>query len=216
AYQLQHVVEFGNHFSVTTGFTHRNQNTVGDLRLINSGNPDLLLTHIQSNEAHVDLRWAPFEKFYYRNLNRKTIIEKHPVFNLTYTHSLDGFWNTSYAYDKLTAAASKRLFLTQLAFADLRAVGGRIWGTLPYTMLELPNVKQREDRHGLDLEMMDPMEVVADEYGKGGAYHQLQGLLFNTIPLIREVNLREVAGVQRFYGELRDPNAPSISSSVVE
>ncbi|SDL54059.1 Uncharacterised protein [Sphingobacterium mizutaii] len=216
AYQLQHVVEFGNHFSVTTGFTHRNQNTVGDLRLINSGNPEALLTHIQSNEAHVDLRWAPFEKFYYRNLNRKTIIEKHPVFNLTYTHSLDGFWNTTYAYDKLTAAASKRFFLNQLGFADLRAVGGRIWGTLPYTMLELPNVKQREDRHEIDFDMMNPMEFVADSYLKVGVYHQMQGFLFNKIPLIKKLNLREVWGAQMFYGKLSDQNNPYISNDVVE
>jgi len=215
AYQLQHVFEFGNHLSISTGFTHRDQNTVGDLRLINSGNPDLLLTHIQSNEAHIDFRWAPFEKFYYRNLSRKTIIEKHPVFNLTYTHSLDGFWNTSYAYDKLTVAASKRFFLNQLGFADFKVVGGKIWGTLPYTMLELPNVKQKKDRHEIDFDMMTPMEFVADQYVKIGFYHQMQGFLFNKIPLIKKLNLREVWGAQMFYGELSDQNNPYISNNVV-
>ncbi|WP_182499725.1 DUF5686 family protein [Sphingobacterium cellulitidis] len=216
AYQLQHVIEFGNHLSVTTGFTHRNQNTVGDLRLINSGDPNQLLTHIQSNEAHVDFRWAPFEKFYYRNLTRKTIIEKYPIFNVTYTHSLDGFWNTTYAYDKLTAAASKRFFLNQLGFADVRVIGGKIWGTLPYTMLELPNVKQKEDRHKIDFDMMNPMEFAADQYVKVGFYHQMQGFLFNKIPLINKLNLREVWGAQMFYGHLSDQNNPYISNNVVE
>ncbi|MGG5902204.1 DUF5686 family protein [Sphingobacterium daejeonense] len=216
AYQLQHVFEFGNHFSISTGFTHRNQNTVGDLRLINSGNPDLLLTHIQSNEAHIDFRWAPFEKFYYRNLTRKTIIEKHPVFNIMYTHSLDGFLNTTYKYDKLTASASKRFFLNQLGFADLKVTGGKIWGTLPYTMLELPNVKQKEDRHTVDFDMMNPMEFVADKYLKVKFYHQMQGFLFNKIPLIKKLNLREVWGAQMFYGQLSDRNNPYISNNVVE
>src|SRR5690606_35139106 len=65
-YQLQHVVEFGNHISITTGFTHQSRNTIGDLRLVNSGNPDELINEVNSNEVHVDLRWAPYEKFYYR------------------------------------------------------------------------------------------------------------------------------------------------------
>ena len=216
AYQLQHVFEFGNHFSITTGLTHRDQYTVGDLRLISSSDPDLLLTHIQSNEAHVDVRWAPFEKFYYRNLTRKTIIEKHPVLNVTYTRSLDGFWNTTYAYEKLTAAASKRFFLNQLGFADVRVSGGKIWGTLPYTMLELPNVKQKEDRHQIDFDMMNPMEFVADRYMKVGFYHQMQGFLFNKIPLIKKLNLREVWGAQMFYGKLSDRNNPYISQEVVQ
>lgn len=215
AYQVQHVYEFGNHISITTGLTHAERQTIGDLRLISSGNPDQLLTDIVSNEAHIDLRWAPFEKFFYRNLTRKTVIEKHPVFNLVYTKSLSGFWNTTYNYDKISLSASKRLFLNQLGYADVRVVGGKIWGTLPYTMLELPNVKQKDDRHRIDFDMMNPMEFVADEYVKLGFTHQMQGFLFNKIPLIKKLNLREIWGAQMFYGKLSDRNNPYLSDDVV-
>lgn len=216
AFQLQHVVEFGNHVSVTTGFTHTDRTTVGDLHLISSGDPNQQVTQMGGNELHIDLRWAPYEKFYYRNLTRSTIIEKHPVFNVMYTRSLDGFWNTSYAYDKLSVAASKRFFLGQLGFADARVVGGKIWGTLPYTLLELPNVKQKEDRHRIDFDLMNPMEFVADEYIKIGFFHQMQGFLLNKIPFIKRLNLREVWGAQMFYGSLSDVNNPYISDRVVE
>lgn len=216
AYQLQHVIEFGNHLSVTTGFTHMDRNTVGNLRLVNSGNAEELLTHIQTNEVHVDLRWAPNEKFYYRNLSRKTVIEKYPVFNLMYTRSLDGFLKTNFAYEKLTASVSKRFFLDQLGFADLRLNSGKIWGTLPYTLLELPNVKQKEDRHTIDFDMMNPMEFVADEYVKFSVFHEMQGFLFNKIPLLKRLNLREVWGGQMFYGRLNDRNNPYRSDQVVE
>ncbi|MGO3653098.1 MAG: DUF5686 family protein, partial [Sphingobacterium sp.] len=133
-----------------------------------------------------------------------------------YTKSLSGFWNTSYSYDKLSVSASKRFFLGQLGFADARVVGGKIWGTLPYTMLELPNVKQKEDRHRIDFDLMNPMEFVADEYLKIGFFHQMQGFLLNKIPLIKKLNLREVWGAQMFYGKLSDQNNPYISDRVVE
>ncbi len=215
-YQLQHVIEFGNHVSLTTGFTHQSRNTVGDLRLVNSGNPDLLVTEVNTNEAHVDLRWAPYEKFYYRNLTRRTIKEKYPVFNVKYTRSLDGFWNTSYAYEKLSLAASKRFFLNQLGFADVRLTGGKIWGTLPYTLLEMPNVKQPDDRHAIDYSMMNQMEFAADQYLKFGFSHELQGFLFNKIPLLKKLNLREIWGANMFYGKMSDRNNPYISNDVVE
>lgn len=215
-YQLQHVIEFGNHISLTTGFTHQDRHTVGDLLLINSGNPDELLTQITTNEAHVDLRWAPNEKFYYRNLTRRSIIERYPVFNVKYTKSIDGFWGSSYAYDKLAVAASKRLFLNQLGFMDMKLSGGKIWGTLPYTLLELPNVKQPDDRHTIDFSMMNPMEFAADEYIKFSVFHQMQGFLFNKIPLLKRLNLREIWGANMFYGRMNEKNNPYLSDKVVE
>ncbi len=214
-YQLQHVIEFGNHVSVTFGFTHMDRQTVGDLRLESSADPNQLLTNISTNEVQVDLRWAPYEKFYYRNLTRNTIKEKHPVFNLKYTHSLDGFWNSNYKYEKLVASASKRFFLNQLGFADVRLVGGKIWGTLPYPLLEIPNLRQKDDRHKIDFDMMNSMEFVADQYVKFSIDHELQGFLFNKIPLIKKLNLREVWGAQMFYGKLSDRNNPYLSDEVV-
>jgi len=215
-YQLQHVVEFGNHVSITAGFTHQSRKTIGDLRLVNSGNPDELITEVNSNEVHVDLRWAPHEKFYYRNLTRRTIKEKYPVFNVKYTRSLDGFWNTSYAYEKVSLAASKRFFLNQLGFADVKLTGGKIWGTLPYTLLEMPNVKQPDDRHSIDYGMMNQMEFAADQYLKFGFSHELQGFLFNKVPLLKKLNLREIWGANMFYGKISDHNNPYISDQVVE
>ncbi|MFZ4263549.1 DUF5686 family protein [Sphingobacterium sp. HJSM2_6] len=215
AYQLQHVIEFGNHISVSTSLTHMNRNTVGDLRLVSSADPDQLLRQIYSNEAQVDLRWAPNEKFFYRNLTRRSIVERYPVFNVSYTRSLAGLWNTSYPYEKFRASASKRLFLNQLGFADVQLTAGKIWGTLPYPLLELPNVRQKEDRHKVDYDLMNPMEFAADEYLKLGFYHQLQGFLLNKIPLIKNLKLREVWGAQMFYGKLSDHNNPYLSQDVV-
>ncbi len=216
AYQLQHVVEFGNHISLSTSFTHMNRNTVGDLRLVSSSDPNQLLQQINTNEAQVDLRWAPNEKFYYRNLTRRSIIERYPVFNLSYTRSIPGIFNTSYPYEKVKASATKRLFLNQLGFADVQFTAGKIWGTLPYPLLELPNVRQKDDRHKIDYDLMNPMEFTADEFLKFGFYHQMQGFILNKIPLIKKLKLREVWGAQMFYGKLSDHNNPYLSGSVVD
>lgn len=216
AYRLRHVVEFGNHVSIATAFTHTRRHTVGDFRLVSSGDPNELLTDINTNEAEIELRWAPYEKFYYRNLVRSTIVERYPVFTVTYQRGLSGFWGGDYDYDKISAAASKRFFLNLLGFADVTVSAGKIWGTLPYTLLHLPNVRLPENRHTITYDLMNSIEFAADEYVRFGIFHQMEGFLFNKVPLLKRLRLREIWGAQMFYGKMSDHNRPELSNQVVE
>ena len=216
AYRLRHVVEFGNHVSIATGFTHTRQHTTGDFRLVSSGDPNGVVSDINTSEAHIELRWAPYEKFYYRNLSRENIIEKYPVFTVEYSKGLNGFLGGQYDYDKITASVSKRFFLNQLGFADMTVTGGKIWGTLPYTLLYLPNVRAEPTRHEIVYDLMNSMEFAADEYIKVGFQHQLNGYILNKIPLLKRLRLREIWGAQAFYGRMSPHNNPLNSDRVID
>ncbi|WP_166332825.1 DUF5686 family protein [Sphingobacterium chungjuense] len=218
AYRLGHVVEFGNHFSIATAFSHIRRRTIGDFRLISSGDPTLAVRDINTNDAEVILRWAPYERFYYRNLTRSTIIERHPVFTVQYNKGLKGFLDAPYDYDMIKASVSRRLFLDQLGFADITVTGGKIWGVLPYTLLHMPNVRQQEldGRHEIRYDLMNSMEFAADQYVKFGFQHALNGFIFNKIPLLRRLRLREIWGAQMFYGRMSPQNDPALSDRVLE
>lgn len=216
AYQLKHLIEFGNHVSLQSSFIHHRRRAIGDLQFISSGDNPYNISNINTNELEFILRWAPKEKFYYRNLTRNTIIEKYPVFTLQYNRGLKGFWSGDYAFDAMRGSVSKRFFLNQLGFADMTLSGGKIWGTLPYPLLEMPNVFRDEDtRHEIDFSMMRSMEFVADEYIRLSFEHQLEGFILNKIPLIKKLKLREIWGGKMFYGRLSDANNPYISRDVV-
>ncbi|PRD46993.1 DUF5686 family protein [Sphingobacterium haloxyli] len=216
AYQLKHLIEFGNHVSLQSSFIHHRRRAIGDLEFVSSGDEPVDIAHINTNELEFILRWAPKEKFYYRNLTRRTIVEKYPVFTLQYNRGLKGFWSGDYAFDAMRASVSKRFFLNQLGFADMTLSGGKIWGTLPYPLLEMPNVFRDEDtRHEIDFSMMRSMEFVADEYVRLAFEHQLEGFILNKIPLIKKLKLRELWGAKMFYGRLSDVNNPYLSKDVV-
>lgn len=112
-------------------------------------------------------------------------------------------------------AASKRLFLNQLGTADLTLGVGKIWGALPYPLLEIPNVQIEQDRHTVDYFMMNSMEFAADRYVKFAIDHRLQGFLLNKIPLIKKLRWRELWRLRMFYGDLSPRNNPYISNEVV-
>lgn len=208
AYRLGHVVEFGNHFSLSTNLTHQRRVPVGDLRFPLAIDTNRLLDRINTNDVQLTLRWAPFEKFYYRNLRRTTVVEKYPIFSLQYNKGLEGFWTGSYNYDALRFFVSKRWFLNQLGFGDMTFSVGKIWGDLPYPLLEMPNVQEIKDRHTISYELTNNMEFVADQFFKFSYDHELQGFIFNKLPLIKRFKLREVFGAKMFYGNLSTSNNP--------
>src|SRR5690606_40267709 len=84
AYQLKHLIEFGNHVSLQSSFIHHRRRAIGDLQFLSSGDDPYDISKINTNELEFVLRWAPNEKFYYRNLTRRTVVEKYPIFNLQY------------------------------------------------------------------------------------------------------------------------------------
>ena len=215
AYRLGHVYEFGNHLSVSSSFTHQRRNAIGDLRFALTADSTQSLSSINTNDVQVALRWAPFEKFYYRNLQRRTIIESYPVFSLQYNKGISGIFEGQYNYDALRFSVSKRFFMNQLGFGDLKATAGRIWGTLPYPLLEMPNIQETKDRHTISYDMTNSMEFVADKFVKLSYDHELNGFILNKLPLIKKLRFREIFGARMFYGQLSANNDPMLSDKVV-
>lgn len=215
AYRFGHMVEFGNHFSVSSTMTVQRRNPVGDLQFALSADSSQFLGTINTSDLQLILRWAPNEKFYYRNLTRNTIIENNPVFSVQYNKGLKGILGGDYNYDALRFSFSQRLFLNQLGFGDLTLSAGKIWGVLPYPLLEMPNIQEQRDRHTISYERVNSMEFVADQYMKLAYDHKLNGFLLNKIPLIRKLKLRELFGARMFWGNLSEQNNPYISNSVV-
>lgn len=215
AYRLGHMVEFGNHISLSSVMTLQRRNPVGDLRFALSADSSQYLQTIHTSDLQFLLRWAPNEKFYYRNLTRNTIIENNPVFSLQYNKGLKGVLGGDYNYDALRFSFSQRLFMNQLGFGDFTLSAGKIWGVLPYPLLEMPNIQEQRDRHSISYERVNSMEFVADQYMKLAYDHKLNGFLLNKIPLIKKLKLRELFGARMFWGSLSDQNNPYTSNTVV-
>ncbi|ERJ61422.1 hypothetical protein M472_21945 [Sphingobacterium paucimobilis HER1398] len=215
AYKLGHVYEFGNHVSVATNITHQRRRAIGDLRFPLTVDSTQSLAQINTSDIEVTLRWAPFEKFYYRNLQRRTIIESYPVFSLQYNKGIKGFIGAGYDYDALRLSVSKRFFMNQLGFGDVTMTAGKIWGVLPYPLLEMPNIQETRDRHTISYDMTNSMEFVADQFLKISYDHELNGYILNKLPLLKKLRFREIFGARMFYGQLSKDNNPYTGDGVV-
>lgn len=216
-YRVDHLIEFGNHVSIGTAFTHTRRQPKGDLVYANSlPNPDTI-RRVITNDLQFILRWAPNEEFTYHNLDRGRVDNTYPVFTLQYNRGLKGFLGADYNYDALRFSVYKRLFLSPAGQADFEFSGGRIWGKhLPYTLLELPEVTKDKSGPLVNFDLMATSEFVSDQFLKLTYYHNWNGFFFNRIPLLKRLKWREVTGFKAFYGKLSDVNNPFVTPENVQ
>ena len=79
---------------------------------------------------------------------------------------------------------------------------GLIFGNVPYQLLEIPPGSETGGYSTFQFNMMNYMEYAADKYVNLHTELMFNGLLMNQIPLIKELNLREMCSFNLAYGSL--------------
>ncbi|WP_257670126.1 DUF5686 and carboxypeptidase-like regulatory domain-containing protein [Parapedobacter tibetensis] len=207
AFKLNHIIEFGNHVMLQTHIASLKQAPAAELRFITAGMRDTLRA-LQTSELGIDLRWAPNEEFFQRNLSRSPIINEYPIFTLRYNMGIKGLLGGERAYHATRLDIFKRVFLSQLGFADVNLGAGYIFGTLPYPLLDIPNSNQTYVLTSDSYSLMNNLEFVSDQYIKLSVEHRLHGFVLNKIPLIKKLKMRELLGFKLLYGNVRPENRP--------
>lgn len=215
-FRLEHLIEFGNHFSIGTTLTRHERQTAGSLTFVTSGESADTISAINTNDVQIKLRWAPGEQFYYRNLDRTQIRNKFPILTLQYNKGLDGFWNANQRYDALRFKIFKKIFMSPAGTADVEFSAGKIWGSLYYPLLDMPDVQTDKSGPLQNFDLISNMEFVADRFIKLAYYHHWDGYIFNRIPLLQRLKWREVTGFKFYYGKLSDHNNPYINKDLIQ
>lgn len=216
-YRLEYVRELENHFSYRIGFTQWRQTPAGILRyerLNDEGGLQNAGT-LSNTEANLELRYAPNEQFYQGKLYRTPIINKYPIFTLRYNAGLKGVFEGQNRYQNLTANITKRVYLSQFGYADVTTEGGYIFGSkVLFPLLTIHRANQTYAYQLNSYNLMNFLEFVSDHYASLDIQYYMNGFLFNKIPLIKKLKLREVFSFKGLMGGLRDENNPGLNPSL--
>lgn len=107
------------------------------------------------------------------------------------------YWHTSLAY-------SQRIFLSMWGRIDAMVQLSAAWGDTPQTSLFSPRTNRSWIARGYSFETLRPLEYIADRALHFRTLYFPNGLLFNRIPLINKLGLREVVGIEGYWGHLSD------------
>jgi hypothetical protein len=214
-YRVEYMTEFQNHFSYKVGFSKWIQQPAGILEYVKTHDDELTnVQRLNNTEVNLELRYAPKEQFYQGKVYRTPIINKYPIFTLRYGAGLkllDGETN----YHNLTANISKRFYLSQLGFVDVTGEGGYIIGkNIPFPLLTIHRANQTYAYQLNSYNLMNFLEFTSDHYASIDLQYYMNGFLFNKIPLLKKLKLREVFSFKGLIGGLRDENNPSKGAEV--
>ncbi|MCW3107935.1 MAG: hypothetical protein JWQ09_2441 [Segetibacter sp.] len=211
-FKAEYVREFQKNLSVTAGFKYWKQTPAGAINYAYSkpnGDNNSNVPNVTTAELSAEIRWAPHEQFYQGKVYRIPIINKYPVFKLRYIAGIKGLAKGEYNYHNLNLTVGKRFYMSQLGYTDVSVEGGYIFGKLPFPLLTIHRANQTYSYQLNSYNMMNFMEFVSDDYAAVNADHYFNGFLFNKVPLLKRLKLREVVTGKLLYGGVRDENNPA-------
>jgi hypothetical protein len=168
----------------------------------------LPLSNVTSTELTAGLRYAPHEQFYQGKNYRVPIVNKYPIIQIRFTAGIKGLLDGQYNFQRLMAYANKRFYVAPIGYTDITLEGGQIVGRLPFPLLTIHRANQSYAYQPESYNMMNFLEFVSDHYGAVFADHYFNGFIFNKIPLVKKLKLREVITFKGLWGGLRPENRP--------
>ena len=83
---------------------------------------------------------------------------------------------------------------------------GKIWGTIPYPLLEVHKGNETYTYSSSLYNQMDYFEFVSDEFASASVIHHFGGIILDRFPLLRKLKWREVAQAKVLLGRVGDAN----------
>ncbi len=209
-YKAAFEYEYFNGFSNTLTFTRRKVFPLKDskFQIYENGknSPPTTYNDITTSEIELKTHFAFKEVFFVDKFNRKSLGTKYPKINLYYAYGIPSILNSGFSYHKLQLSITQRFNVGALGYSKYIASWGKIWGTLPYPILEVHPGNETFSYDDYAYNRMNYYEFISDEYFMVNYSHNFQGLFFNHIPLIRKLKWREVVYGKVLVGHMNDRN----------
>lgn len=211
---LNYFLELRSGFSLEAGIHHDIQEPSAALPFITTD--DQTLRRFTLSSFKIQLRYAPGEKFYQAASVRAPINSDAPVIMLSHEFGPKGFLGANWNLNKTELSVFKRFWFSAFGYLDMIVKGGKIWSKVPYTALTWANVNLSYTIQPESFSLMNPMEFATDQYVSWDATYWANGALFNRIPFIKKLKLREVISFKGYYGGLTVKNNPQRSLDLLK
>ena len=183
------------------------------LSLYDAETPAIEHGKIRTTEASIELRYAPGETYVNSKQRRLKINYDPPVFTLSHTVGVKGVLGGDYNYNFTEASVYKRFWLNSWGKLDVTLKGGIQWNKVPFPLLIMPAANLSYIVEDETFNMINNMEFLNDRYASLDVSWDLNGKIFNRIPLIKKLKWREWLGVKVLWGTLTDKNNPTLAAN---
>jgi hypothetical protein len=206
ALKYENETQFG--LKTTVEVKHSTDEPTGGLAYITNDDQKTLVPEIQTMEASLAFRYAPGETFVNTKQRRIPVSFDAPVFTLSHTAGFKGVLGGEYNYNLTEIGLYKRFWFSSWGKIDMFVKGGAQWNKVPFPLLIMPAANLSYILQRETFNLINNMEFLNDRYASLDVSWDLNGKIFNRIPLLKKLKWREVIGFKMLYGHLTDKNNP--------
>lgn len=182
---------------------------IKNLATLNTG--DLMHNgKIRTTEVSIGFELAPGRTYINTKQRRMPINLDAPVFNISHTMGFKGFLGGQYKYNFTEIGIYKRFWMSSWGKIDTYLKAGAQWNRVPFPLLILPAANLSYIVEDETFNLIKNMEFLNDRYASLDVGWDLNGKLFNRIPLLKKLKWREYIGVKCLWGGLTDKNNPEL------
>ena len=206
ALKYENEIQFG--LKTTVEVKHSTDEPTGGLAYITNDDQKTLVPEIQTMEASLAFRYAPGETFVNTKQRRIPVSFDAPVFTLSHTAGFKGVLGGEYNYNLTEIGLYKRFWFSSWGKIDMFVKGGAQWNKVPFPLLIMPAANLSYILQRETFNLINNMEFLNDRYASLDVSWDLNGKIFNRIPLLKKLKWREAIGFKMLYGHLTDKNNP--------
>lgn len=169
---------------------------------------------IRTTELKLKFEISPGRTYINTKQRRIPINLDAPVFSVSHTMGFKGLLGGEYDYNVTELGIYKRFWLNSWGKVDTRIKAGAQWNKVPFPLLIMPAANLSYIVNEESFGLINNMEFLNDRYASMEMEWDLNGKLFNRIPLLKKLKWRELLGVRCLWGHLTDKNNPTLAQNV--
>ncbi len=163
---------------------------------------------LRMTEAIIGLSFRPGQTYVNSKQQRMEVNLDAPEFRLTHKMGLKNFLGAQFNSNLTEVLIYKRFWLGSWGHIDTRVQGGAQWNKVPFQFLITPPVNTSYFEHQGTFNLMESLEFLNDRYAQFNLAWDLEGKIFNRLPLIKKLKWREYVAFKGMWGHLTDKNNP--------
>ena len=167
-----------------------------------------LVDKLRVSEVSLGFNYRPGQSYVNSKQKRMTVNLDAPEFNVTHTMGIKHFLGSDFNTNLTEVSIYKRFWLGSWGHVDTRVQGGAQWNKVPFQFLITPPVNTSYFEHQGTFNLMKGLEFLNDRYAQFNLAWDLEGKIFNRIPLIKKLKWREYVAFKGMWGHLTDKNNP--------
>ena len=172
-------------------------------------------SHVDQTELSTIVSWTPGRKVSGFGVEREIVNDDNfPTLFLNYSLGVQNVFASDFDYERLQLFYNQPLLIGGFGRSNLSFEAGKTFGGVPLALMNVVPGNQTYFAMYNTFPVLDFYEFVTDSYAALHFQHNFNGRLFSRIPLLRDLNLRELAGFRTVVGNISDESRQIDASGI--